>query len=542
MTKRNESTSRLVVQGSVLAIASLVVRLIGFVYRIPLTNMLGEEGMGYYGAAFSIYSFILIISTYAFPAALSKIISKKVALKKYKEAHEIFKAALLLAGVVGLLTSSLMFFQAENIAMMINGSVSTAPSLKALAPALLMFSFLAVFRGYFQGMNTMVPTGISQVIEQIFNAAASLLFGFLLLKQNVEMGAAGGNLGAGFGALFALIFMLLVYYMAKPTFRKRMAGDKASNIHGEALFDNLQIILMTVVPMMLGSTAFHLSNLADTLLFQNGMLKHGYDVAFVASQFGVLTSKYSLMIMLPVSMATALSTATIPSISQSLAKKEYMVIKNKAILGLRVVLMISVPAAFGLASLAEPIIRMLFENSTPDIEATSFLLKIGAVSVVTYSVSSISIAILQGINKIRIPVRNSLIAVGVKIALIFVLIYIFDFGLIGAVSNSILFSFIVGGLNFNSMRKHIRLKVDYKTVLGVPILSGAIMALAAVLIHMMVMALVGSNTLATLLAIAVALVVYFGAMIVFGGITEEILKVVPMGSKVIGISKKFGWM
>lgn len=540
MTVSSKSTNKLVVQGSILAIASLIVRLIGFFYRIPLVNMIGEEGMAYYSAAFSIYSFTLVISTYAFPAALSKIISKKIALKKYKEAHEIFKAALLLAAIVGLVTSLLMYFQAENLANLIK-SPGSMMSFKALAPALLIFSFLAVFRGYFQGLNTMVPTGVSQIVEQIFNALTSLIFAYVLLKQSLEAGAAGGNLGATFGALAGLIFMIFLYVLASPRFRKQRIRDKYSDIKEEALFDYWQVIMMTVVPMMLGTSAFHLANLSDTLFFMRGLQFNGATAEFAASQFGILTSKYSLLIMLPISLATALGTASIPSISESLAKKEFLAIKNKVRMAIRIVLMIAIPAACGLGFLAEPIIIMLFPESS-NISEAAFLMQIGAISVVTYSVSSISTAVLQGLNKIKIPVRNALIAVGVRIILIFILLYAFNLGLVGAVINSVIFSFIIVILNYRSLQKEIHLKLNYKQIFAIPAVAGIIMGISSVLVHMIMIAISGSNTIATIIAIVFAVAIYFIAMLALGGITEEVLRSIPMGSKLARLAKRFHWI
>lgn len=540
MTKVNKSTNRLVVQGSILAAASLLVRLIGFFYRVPLTNMLGEEGMGYYSGAFTFYSFVLVVSSYAFPSALSKLISKKIALKKYREAHDMFKAALLLGALIGLVTSSLLYFQAEPIAKYIIASEGSAGAIRSLSLALLAFSVLAVFRGYFQGMNTMVPTAFSQIVEQIFNAVFSLLFAFWFLKTDVMMGAAGGTLGTGMGAAFGLLFIILIYMMARPTFKKRMAKDRASTIDGEAIFTYWQIILMTVFPILIGSTAYNLSSLIDMAFFQRALQYHGHTNAYAAAQYGILTAKYILLITLPISIATAIATASIPSITDSIAKKEFMLVKNKATTAIRIVLLVAIPAACGLGFLAKPILLMLFKSDSVD--QVAFIMQIGSISVITYSLSAISVGILQGINKMRIPVRNALIGVGVKIFMTIILLYVFDLGLIGAVINGITFGVVIATLNFSRVYKEMHLRLDVKSYFIVPLVSAVIMGVVALLSHMMLMAFTSSNTLSTVIAIMIALVVYGASLGGFGVITEEILSSMPMSGALTKIARKLKWI
>lgn len=533
MKKANSNS--IVLQGSILAIASLFVRLIGFFYRIPLVRILGEEGMGYYSSAFEIYSFILIISAYAFPAALSKIIASKVALGKHSEAHYIFKSALLLGGIIGIITSSILLFKSESIANIIIGNAGSAYALKALAPALLFFSIMAVFRGYFQGMNTMIPTAVSQIIEQIFNAIFSLLMAYLFLKQGVAYGAAGGTLGTGIGAFFGLIFLIILYILARPIFKKRFIYDKVSEVEGR-LSNAWKLILMTSMPMLIGSTAYNLSGLIDTAFFQRALVFHGMEISEAASQYGLLTAKYRLILMLPIAVATALGTASIPSITRSLVKKEFSLIREKAKTSIQMVIIISVPAACGLGFLAKPILRMLFGETNLGISAE--LMSLGAISIVFFSVSAISIAILQGLGKLKIPLYHSIMAVGVKISLTIVLLFIFDFGLKGAVINSIIFSLLVAILNYSSVRREIRLNLNPANIFGYPIFSGISMGLVIRLVHMGMVSATNSNTLSTLVAILVGIVFYIVTMIFMGGLTEEMILALPKGNSMVKTLKK----
>jgi len=538
MVKKNQS-NLMVLQGSILALASLFVRLIGFFYRIPLVHILGEEGMGYYSSAFEIYSFMLIISAYAFPAALSKIVAGKVALGKHKEAHNIFISGLLLGGLVGLVTSSILFFQSETIAKVVIGNVAAGYALKALAPALLFFSIMAVFRGYFQGMNTMMPTATSQVIEQIFNAIFSLLMAYMLLKQGIAYGAAGGTLGTGIGAFFGLLFLVTLYILARPFLKKRFLQDEMS-IEQTPILDHWKLIFLTAIPMLIGSTAYNLSGLVDTVLFQRALIFHGANLSLAAAQYGLLTAKYRLILMLPIAFATALAAASIPSIAGSLAKKDFESVQQKARMVIHIVVVIAVPSACGLGFLAKPILRMLFGETNLGI--STFLMSLGAVSVVFFSLSAISIAILQGINKLKIPLYHSLIAVGIKIILSIVLLFFFNFGLKGAVVNSVIFGLIVATLNYLSVQQQLHIRLKFKHVFGYPIFSGVAMGLAIRLVHMVMMAGTNSNTLSTLVAILLGIVIYIIILAFVGGLTEEMLENIPKGNYLIDALKKIKLM
>ena len=534
MSERVKSTAgNLAVQGGILAAASLIVRLIGFFYRIPLVRMLGKEGMGYYSSAFTVYSYLLVLSSYALPSALSKIISKKLALKRYREAHQIFRAALLLGLLLGVITSSILYFGADTLARLI-GNEGSAIGFKALSPSMLLFTFLAVFRGYFQGHNTMVPTAVSQIIEQVFNAAFSLGLAAIMLKESLQMGAAGGTLGTAFGVAAGLMMMVVIYYFYRPTIHKRLKYDQTT-IELPGVLTSWQIIYMTAIPMMIGSSIYNLSNMVDMVMFQRGLLYLGYKPEVVSNMYGLLESKYRLILTLPISIASALAAASIPSISASMARREYDVVKKKATMAVKTVLLISIPSAFGLGFMAKPILWMLF--GTDNLETAALLMQIGAVSVIFFSISGISIGILQGINKMYVPVRNSIMGVVVKIIGFALLIYVFDTGLVGAVAINVVFSMIVASANFYSIHKEIKLSLNYKTVVVFPLIAAGLMSGVALLVYWMMMAGLNHNTASTMVAIVIAGLTYLAALLKLGGLTEEDMKVLPMGTKLTRVAR-----
>ena len=217
MSSGKKSDSNFLVQGSILAIASIVSRIIGLLYRIPMTNIIGDTGNSYYSAAFEIYNILLIISAYSLPLAVSKLVSARVSKGQRKNAYRIVKGALLLATGTGLTASLILFFGASFFTNMLNTPLSIF-ALKVLAPTILVVAVLGVLRGFFQGLGTMMPSAISQIIEQIVNAIVSIAAAYILYgygarigavlgnkeKYGSAYGAAGGTLGTNMGAVFAL--------------------------------------------------------------------------------------------------------------------------------------------------------------------------------------------------------------------------------------------------------------------------------------------------------------------------------------------------
>ena len=177
----NSKSSRqnnFLIQGGILAIAGIVVRIIGMIYRIPLTHIIGDRGNSLYDSAYSVYSIILIISSYSLPVAISKMLAAKNSQKEYVNSERIFKCSLIYAVIVGLIAAVFCYVAAPVLVK----SEAAVPVLRVLAPVIFFSAILGTFRGLFQGQGTMIPTSISQIFEQIFNAIVSVLAAYLLVR------------------------------------------------------------------------------------------------------------------------------------------------------------------------------------------------------------------------------------------------------------------------------------------------------------------------------------------------------------------------
>ena len=234
MSKKKKKESNFLVQGSILAVASIISRIIGLIYRIPLKSIIGDIGNDYYGTAMEIYSILLLISSYSLPLAVSKLVSTRMAKGQRKNAYRIFRGALIFAFVSGAAAGLIVYFGADFITTYIVRTPLSIFALKVLAPTLFVVAVLGVVRGFFQGMGTMMPSAVSQLIEQVINAVVSVWSAYMLFQYGTKIGAvlgnpatyaeaygaAGGTIGTGAGALAALLFTIFVFMIYRPVFRK----------------------------------------------------------------------------------------------------------------------------------------------------------------------------------------------------------------------------------------------------------------------------------------------------------------------------------
>ena len=543
--------SNFVVQGSILAIASIVVRIIGIAYRIPMINIIGDEGMGYYGTAFNVYNIALLLSSYSLPLAVSKMVSARLANKQYRNAERIFHAALAYATIVGAVTASIIWFGADFFAAKIFFMPYASFALKTLAPTVWIMAYLGVFRGYFQGRGTMVPTAFSQVFEQIINAIVSVVAGSFLFNEALKVeimkgeagsgysnawGAAGGTIGTGSGAFTALLFLLLLFAMYRKTSKKQVRRDNTGVI--ESYGEITRILFFTVVPVIVSSAIYNVNSVIDNSLLAHNYASLGREADF-AADWGVYTGKYHLLINVPMAVSNALSSSLIPSVSRAVASGDMKQIRSKVATAIRFSLLIAVPSTVGLTVLAGPINNLLFSgDNTLAIEMTLY----GSLAVVFFSLSTVTNAILQGIDKMHLPIIHALIALVLHIAAMEVMALGLDMGIYSMVYANIIFGLIMCILNHTAIRRTIGYKQELKKTVLIPTVSAAAMGLCTFGAYWLIQLVIKSNMIATMLSIVIAVAVYGILLIKLKCMTAEEMKQMPGGTRLLGICKKLRLM
>ena len=531
------------VQGSILAIASILSRLIGLLYRIPLNNTIGTEGAGIYSATFELYNNCLIISSYGIPTAVSKLVAAKMEKKEYQNCHRILIGALLVSGLAGAIVTGVLFMGADFFSMALYDNPRIALPLKVLAPNLFIFSIMGVLRGYFQGKGTMIPTSVSQILEQIVNAIISLVAAYYFMVAHsvsadiAAYGAAGGTLGTVMGSCASLVFLGFVFFIYRPIQRRQMRRDQTG--HLSTYTRTVKLILLTTIPIILSQLVYNISGLIDISLFHKimgakGVLKEERDALL-----GIYLGQYKLLTTVPISIATAIGAAIIPSIVSVVTRNNYREVKRKIHTAIKFNMIIAIPSAVGLGVLAKPILMMIFSsNSTQELELSTMLMQLGAIVVIFVALSTISSAILQGIDMVNIPAYHSAIALVIHVIVVVLLLKFTALGLLALVFGYIVFALIVCILNWMYIARVLDYRQEIIKTFVIEFFASVLMGVAAAGVYAGVHWLIPSNAFAVLVSIAVAVIVYFLMLFLLKAIDESDLKRIPKGDKLLPILKK----
>ena len=537
--------SNFIIQGSILAIAGIIVRLIGMLYRIPLANYIGDEGNGYYSAAYNIYSIMLILSSYSLPVAVSKMVSARLARGQYRNARKILRAALFYATIVGGVGFCALWFGSGFFAEHVIKMPYSAYALKVLAPTVWIMAYLGVLRGFFQGHSTMVPTAVSQIFEQIVNAVISLLAAKSLFDLGVKsnlvygsteysyaFGAAGGALGTGAGALTALILFVGLYLMYRPKMKRRIRKEQGTSAESYGIITST--LFLTVVPIIVSSSLYNSSTVIDNVLFGQIMTGLG-EAKQIASQWGIYSGKYHLLFNIPVAVANSLSSSLIPALSRAVAEKDRKQTLNRIASAIRFSMIIAIPSAVGLAVLAAPISNLLFpgRDNTDLIKMTCY----GSSAVVVYSLSTVTNAVLQGINRMKTPIRNAGISLVLHTVILFVMLRYLHMGIYGVLYANILFALFICILNARAIARFKRYRQEVKKTFLIPMVASAVMGAAAFGVYRAAYSIFG-NLISTGISVLVAVAVYFVLLILLKGVDAQELRSMPGGTRLSGLARK----
>lgn len=526
-------------QAGILAAAGIVCRIIGILYRSPLTSIIGDEGNGYYTSAYNIYTIILLISSYSIPSAVSKIIASKLALKEYRNAHRIFHCALLYVCAIGGAASIFTFFGAG---LFLEGEAAVV--LKVFAPTIFVSGFVGVLRGYFQAHGSMVQTSFSQIVEQILNAVISILAAQLLIDtvasggdtKRAIYGAAGSALGTGSGVVIALLFMLFVYAINRKMIHNRIDRDRHKYV--DSYSHILRGMLGTVTPIILSTFIYNFSTSFNQTVYSKVMIHmRGMTAAETATSYGIFSGKAMVIINIPIALASSLSSAMIPAISSSSAVGDQEGTQKKVENAMWTTMLIAIPAAVGLAVLAKPIMQLLYPQRD-SLDLASQLLAMIAPAVIFYSLSTLSNGILQGIGKVNLPVRNAAIALAVQTGLLVALLAFTDMDLYALVICLLVYSFLMCILNSLSVRKSIGVKENIKTMFVFPLIAAALMGVCAKGVYLGMNLLVSSNVICLIPSLIVAVAVYFIAILKIGAVGREQLMNFPKGHMIVRVAEK----
>ena len=551
--KKENNNGGIIVQAGILAAASIVVRIIGLLYRSPLTAVIGDEGNGYYGYAFNIYSIILMVSSYSIPSAISKLMAQKLALGEYRNAQRVFYCTMAYALTVGAAFSLFVWFGAGLLV-----PPRSVPVLRVLAPTIFIFAILGVLRGYFQANQTMVQTSISQILEQIVNAAVSIGAAWFFMHrlaagqdvhEQAVYGAMGSALGTGSGVMTALIFMAVMYLFNRRYFMKRIRRDRTSR--DDPWTGIMRDTILVITPFILSGFILNLTTTVNQTIFSKIMIgAKGLDEIDITTAYGIFSNKAVVITNIPISIATAVAAAIIPNISSAYARKDKEETRRRVIAAVRITNIIATPCALGLIALARPVTMVLFPQ-WESLGLASALLALLGVTVIFYSIATIMNAALQSIGRMQMPLVSAGIALVVQTLVLVVLLFATNMGVFALVLVSVLYSLMIFLLDSYFLQRYLKLDMDLYNVYARPLFAATIMGVAAYGLYTMFevfLELMGSrslylnNLIAMVPAILAAVLIYFFALIRMGTLSEEDILGLPKGSMLLKIFRKLKWM
>ena len=546
---KKSAKNNFIMQAGILAAAGIISRIIGLLYRSPLHSVIGDLGLGFYQSAYTFYTIVLLISSYSIPAAVSKVIAQKLAVKEYRNAHRIFRCALGYVLVVGGAASLFLFFGAGLLV-----EEAAVPVLRTFAPTVFIYGMLGVLRGYFQAHKSMAQTSVSQVLEQVANAVVSVGAAYLLIKNTMgtlEMpteeteqilratrGAIGSALGTGVGVLVALLFMLAVYKLNKSFIDRRIRYDRHAEV--DSYREILKMITMVVTPFVLSTAIYNLNDTINNAFYTKIYLKmRELDTVGTYSGWGVLSGQALTISKIPIAFASAMAAAMIPTVAQLIAARNVEGAKDKIGVAVKTTMIISIPCAVGLFVLARPVTCLLFPANTQASEdlATGLLMAL-AISIVFYALSTLNSQILQGLGRMNVPIVNAAIALGLQTVVVVVLLFFTKLDLYSVVIANIIYSGIMCVLNQLAVRKAIGYRQEIMRTFVIPLLASAFMGAVAWAVYEGFLLMTKSPRISVIPAVLIGAAAYFALLILFRGVTETELRGFPKGHLLVRLAKK----
>lgn len=556
---------------AILSVAGIIVKILGAIFRIPLTNIIGSEGMGIYQLAYPMYSFLLVISSAGFPVAISRLVARAVNTGDYKLANRTFRLSKMLMLALGFTAMAALALFSGLIAEK-QGNADSKYVLLAIAPAILFVSVLSAYRGYFQGMQDMVPTAVSQIIEQFIKLVAGLGFALYFVRFGTLWGAVGAVAGVMLSELVALIYIVILYNGKK----KEIAYDiRSMNIRTSAVSSKqiIKDVVAIAIPVAIGSAILPLVSMIDQLIVINALknsiadinglpfnvqgivqyaLQNGvtldpamsmtqiaaqfpeiydkYITALATSLYGIMSGTCSPITSLPLIFSTSLAISIVPAISQAHAKRSAHEVRRKSSTSLRLTALISFPCAIGICVLAEPIIKTLYSSySEWEIAVAVKCLRVMSMTVLVLPLIHSSTAILQGLGKQNIPVINlALGALLLKIPLTYFLTKIPALNIIGAAIGTIAIFTFAAILDILSVKYFTGFRLNILQTFIKPLASSLIMGAIALVVYMM-LAKVFGYIIAMGLAVIAGVVIYFAMTLITRSLKKSDIEFIPKG-------------
>ncbi len=501
---------------TILGVAGILCKIIGVLFRIPLSRLIGEDGLGLYQLVFPTYSFLLTISSAGLPVAVSRMVSYCLTKEDPANARRIFRVALYMLMALGFVATIVMIAGSDLLTRRVGNSQAKMGFI-AIAPSVFIVCIMSAFRGFLQGQQRMAPTAISQLIEQAGKVALALPLAAVGLRQGIAQAAAGALLGTSIIEGVALIYIIFVYLRGNKALDAMPQDLSRPSIPMKTLMRRLAA---NAIPITLGACIVPLAAVVDSVMLVNRLTMIGFSGDDALSLYGLYSGLVLTLINVPTALSAALGMSLVPAISGHFAKGDYEGIARQGSLGLRLSFLIGLPCSLGMSLLARPILDFFYaseEIAPAKLALASEYLAVSALTVVVFIVVQSTASILQGLRKQRIPMYTLMAGVAFKILLNYILVGTPGIDIHGAPIASLVCYTVSMVPNMYYVLKHAHMRFDFLNFVARPALATAVMAASVYAGR----ELLPAGRLTTLLLVAIGVAVYIGAAFLVGAATKE---------------------
>ncbi len=519
----------------ILTISNLIIKAIGLMFKIPMNHIVGDEGMGYYNSAYTLYTYLYMVSTAGLPTAISIMISDSRAKGQIKQVKRILHVSVALFIVIGIVCMGIMIIGAQPMSAAM-GAENTKYAMYAIAPTLFLICVSSALRGYFQGYQQMVPTAISQLLEAVCKLGVGIAFALYAIKQNypIYIVAAYAAIGLTVGVALGMVFLVFSKLLFKEQnydaeFLEGKIEDTTVSPKGELL----KKLFIIALPITISASVMSLTNLIDTAIVQRLLQMTGLSQRTATGLYGNYTSLAVPMFNLPPVLIYPISYSIVPLLSA--AKRQGDTLRCKIVMesSMRVAMLIGIPCGLGLAVLSEPILSLFYVESSAKLAAP--LLTLLAPSTAFICILSVTNAILQANGFERKPLISMLTGAAVKIVTNFFLIQ--SIGMKGTPISTFLCYLTVTVMNLYFVYKHVGVMPKLSGLFGKPLFASVLCAASAYFTYAGLSSVTASR-LVLFVAIFVAVVVYLVSIFLIRGISGDDVKLLPKGDKIFRILNK----
>lgn len=574
----SEKTHSFMGNVAIILFAQIMVKVLGLVYRMVITNIdgFGNTGNGFYNAGFQVYTVLLAISSVGIPNAIAKMVSQCAAVGDYRGAHKVFVSAMKLFSVIGLICSVILYVGSDFIAIHIMNMDGAQYVMRALAPSLFFVCLASVIRGYFQGLSDMRATSSSQMLEQVFKCGLTIVFVILtvgimppvmsfltqitmLYSPNgatpPEIMAAWANAASSAATVISFAYLLIFYMRNRKTVYARIENSDAPTEYVSAK-KLMKMILMLSVPISLASVITAVNRVVDL-----ATITRGIEIAFAdgipqianaapianptarelntaAVTLSGMLSKSDTLYNMPLALNIAFATVLVPSISGAVAKGDTEEASKKTAYSILISILIILPCAIGYIVLAKPIYNIIYPATPSGYD----LLAIMAVALVFSALTQTITGALQGIGKVYVSAVAILAGCVIKVILNLSLIRIPSVNIYGAAISSIACQLVAFLINFFVLIRHIPMKLSLGKYIVKPLTAGIATGFTAYIVYKVLSYLISgaymTNLIITAIAIIAAAVVYVTLVLALKILSKDDILFLPAGHKLYGLLKK----